>query len=80
MPAFTYCLVSDANVFSIFGDLFVSTFKETGKTLYVKVVPPGETTKSRKMKEEIEDFMLQVPAFRRHCYSVHLPERSADRF
>ena len=60
VPAFVYCLIADENVYAIFGSKFVSKFNETGKTLHIKVVPAGETTKSRKMKEEIEDFMLQV--------------------
>jgi hypothetical protein len=60
VPAFVYCLIADENVYSIFGSKFVTKFEETGKTLLVKIVPSGEKTKSRKMKDEIEDFMLQV--------------------
>eukprot|EP00961_Rhodomonas_salina_P110178 1482929-Rhodomonas_salina.1 len=58
VPAFVYCLVADENVFALFGEKFVEKFNETGKTLHVKIVSSGETTKDRKVKEEIEDFML----------------------
>jgi 3-dehydroquinate synthetase len=60
VPAFIYCLVADENVFAIYGEKFIEQFNKTGKTLYVKVVPSGETTKDRRVKEEIEDFMLSV--------------------
>ena len=60
MPAFMYCLIADENVFAIYGEKFLEKFNQTGKTLYVKVVASGETTKDRRVKEEIEDFMLSV--------------------
>jgi hypothetical protein len=60
VPAFIYCLIADENVFAIYGEKFIEQFNKTGKTLYVKVVPSGETTKDRRVKEEIEDFMLSV--------------------
>lgn len=64
VPAFVYCLVADENVFALFGEKFVEKFNETGKTLHVKIVSSGETTKDRKVKEEIEDFMLSVRSLR----------------
>lgn len=68
VPAFMYCLIADENVYAIYGETFVSKFRATGKTLFVKVVPSGETTKHRQVKESIEDFMLEVrnPHFRLH--------------
>jgi 3-dehydroquinate synthetase len=67
VPAFMYCLVADENVYALYGEMFVSKFKATGKTLFVKVVPSGETTKHRQVKESIEDFMLENKFNRDSC-------------
>jgi len=60
-------LVADENVFALFGETFLSKFKATGKTLFHMVLPSGETTKDRKVKEQVEDFMLKNKMNRDTC-------------
>ncbi|KII85332.1 hypothetical protein PLICRDRAFT_44602 [Plicaturopsis crispa FD-325 SS-3] len=67
IPASTYVLVTDTNVARVYLDAFISEFE----TAFAKIagdsrprfldltIPPGETTKCREGKADIEDFMLQ---------------------
>ena len=66
LPSSTYVLFTDANV----GNLHLSTFEEEFEESIKKanaeikprflsyVLPPGETSKSRECKAEIEDYLL----------------------
>jgi pentafunctional AROM polypeptide len=67
VPAHIYCLVADENVFALFGEQFLAKFKATGKTLFHIVLPSGETTKDRRVKEQVEDFMLRNKMNRDTC-------------
>ena len=60
----TYVLVTDTNLHDIYVPSFQNAFKETARSLgveahlYTYQVPPGETSKSRKTKDTLEDWML----------------------
>lgn len=62
----TYVLVTDTNVGSLYLTAFESEFSNSIAHLAAQprprflnfVVPPGETSKSREGKAEIEDFLL----------------------
>ena len=60
-------LVSDENVFALYGEQFITKFKATGKTLFHMVLPSGETTKDRRIKEQVEDYMLKNKMNRDTC-------------
>ncbi|OBZ77508.1 Pentafunctional AROM polypeptide [Grifola frondosa] len=62
LPASTYVLITDTNV----GNLHLSAFQtefanakgSSSSRFLTYVIPPGETSKSREGKAEIEDFLL----------------------
>lgn len=64
VPSSTYLLVTDTNLFAYYVPIFVKSFNDAvAKTgaqsrLLVYQIPPGETSKSRATKNEIEDWML----------------------
>lgn len=62
LPASTYVIVTDTNVASLHLASFQSAFddrKLEGRSRFLSyVVPPGETSKSREGKAEVEDFLL----------------------
>ncbi|WVQ70151.1 pentafunctional AROM polypeptide [Kwoniella botswanensis] len=60
LPSSAYVLITDTNLSSIYLDDLKHAFNETGSKarFLVYEVAPGETAKSRKVKEEIEDWML----------------------
>jgi pentafunctional AROM polypeptide len=53
-------IISDSNVWSLHGDAFSRAIQKhcTDIKLFVKVIPPGEVSKSRETKAEVEDEML----------------------
>jgi pentafunctional AROM polypeptide len=53
-----YLLITDENLFKIYGDTIVNSFKKNNIELLCYAVPPGERSKSREEKSNIEDFML----------------------
>lgn len=61
----TYVLVQDRNVAAIYGDALSQAWNDALKgveqrpRLLTYTLPPGETSKSRQVKEEIEDWMLE---------------------
>lgn len=61
LPSSTYVLVTDTTVASYhlkkFQDAFALSVSQ-GSRFFYHVVPPGETSKSRQGKAEIEDFLL----------------------
>jgi len=62
LPASTYVLVTDTNVAGLHLAAFQSAFDEhmlERRARFLSyVIPPGETSKSREGKAEIEDFLL----------------------
>lgn len=66
IPSSTYVLFTDTNVgnlhlpaFEAEFDACISSLKTETKPRFISyVVPPGETSKSRECKAEIEDFLL----------------------
>lgn len=64
LPSSTYVLITDTNVAKFHLPEFVCEFQQAldkagGKSRFLShVIPPGETTKSREGKAEIEDFLL----------------------
>ncbi|EPS94332.1 hypothetical protein FOMPIDRAFT_67286 [Fomitopsis schrenkii] len=62
LPASTYVLVTDTNVANLHLASFQSVFdgsKLEGRSRFLSyVIPPGETSKSREGKAEVEDFLL----------------------
>ena len=67
VPAHIYMLIADENVFALYGEQFLAKFQATGKTLFHMVLPSGETTKNRRVKEQVEDFMLKNKMNRDTC-------------
>ena len=65
LPASAYVLVTDSHVAKFHLDKFKTQFTQqiqsSGKAarFITHVIPPGETSKSREGKAEIEDFMLK---------------------
>lgn len=63
-----FVIITDSNVFPLYGSTLVTTFEKVLKVKpFVKIIPPGEESKSRAMKEEIEDFMLARACNRDTC-------------
>ena len=64
VPSSTYLLITDTNLFDRYVPQFVSIFEDVAKSLGSDArlatysIPPGESSKSRKTKELIEDWML----------------------
>ena len=61
----TYVLITDTNLESLYIDAFRERFQnvhDNGARLLVYTIPPGESSKSRQTKAEIEDWMLA-----QHC-------------
>lgn len=66
LPSSTYVLITDTNVGNIYLSAFHDAFGECMSKVtsglkprfLTYVVPPGETSKSREGKAEIEDFLL----------------------
>lgn len=68
LPTSTYVLFTDSHIASLHLDAFVKEFQScvsrsngTGKQprLLVKVIPPGEMSKSRETKAMLEDWLLE---------------------
>ncbi|KAF9240000.1 EPSP synthase-domain-containing protein [Melanogaster broomeanus] len=68
LPSTTYVLITDTNIAPLFLQSFLDQFTHDINTLFpdhnskprfiTHIIPPGETTKSRDGKAEIEDFLL----------------------
>ena len=60
----TYVLITDTNLYSIYVPFFQKAFRDEATSmgkdarLLTYQIPPGETSKSREMKAEVEDWML----------------------
>lgn len=63
-PSTTYVLITDTNIGSIYIPGFQKTFEDATATLtpsprlLVNQIPPGESSKSRQTKADLEDWML----------------------
>lgn len=64
VPSSAYLLVTDSNLFPIYGSPFEKAFKDVAKKrkpeakLLTYQIAPGETSKSRATKDEVIDWML----------------------
>jgi len=64
VPSSTYVLVTDTNLHDIYVPSFQKAFNDVVSKLYAEsrlltyTIPPGETSKSRETKAEVEDWML----------------------
>eukprot|EP00123_Amoebidium_parasiticum_P017496 comp23872_c0_seq2/m.41864 comp23872_c0_seq2/g.41864 ORF comp23872_c0_seq2/g.41864 comp23872_c0_seq2/m.41864 type:complete len:823 (-) comp23872_c0_seq2:45-2513(-) len=67
VPAAKYAIVTDENLAPIYLPTLLAGFEKLGVTLLSKVLPPGEQTKCRKVKEEIEDWLLENHCNRDSC-------------
>ena len=61
-----FALVTDSNVKGLYGEKIYEKLKEAGYNTDLFVFEAGETSKTRKTKEEIEDAMLEK-GYRRDC-------------
>ncbi|ORY95954.1 EPSP synthase-domain-containing protein [Syncephalastrum racemosum] len=74
IPASNYVLITDTNLAAIYLERYVSAFnrvcEQLGKKprLFTRVLPPGEMTKSRKTKDDIEDWLLSNAVTRDTCF------------
>lgn len=62
-----YFIVTDENVGKLYGKLFFDLFVENSYSVYLKEVPSGEGSKSRKVKENIEDWLGQNGCKKNSC-------------
>jgi hypothetical protein len=62
-----YVLLTDTNLHELHGERLVASFLAEGVELLVKVLTPGEVTKNRATKEEVEDWMLEHGCLRNTC-------------
>ena len=67
VPAARYVAVTDSNVYKLYGNILVEAFEKVNINLYVKIIEPGEAAKSRRIKEEIEDWMFSLSCNRDTC-------------
>lgn len=64
VPSSTYVLITDTNLYPIYVPAFEKAFnnvvskQSADSRLLTYQIPPGETSKSRKTKAEVEDWML----------------------
>ena len=64
IPSSTYVLITDTNIAPLYADRFLDTFKKnvarlsSAARILCYTVPPGEYSKSRTTKAEIEDWMF----------------------
>ncbi|KAI7903655.1 EPSP synthase-domain-containing protein [Cokeromyces recurvatus] len=77
--ASNYVLITDSNLAPIYLEKYVKTFKtviqeiytnkdEKEPRLFTRVLAPGEMTKSRKVKADIEDWLLSNAVTRDTCF------------
>lgn len=62
IPTSTYILITDTNLFNTYVPSFQASFEDAARgkptRLLTYAIPPGEASKSRETKAEIEDWML----------------------
>eukprot|EP00124_Ichthyophonus_hoferi_P004631 Ihof_evm1s535 gene=Ihof_evmTU1s535 len=67
VPANKYAIITDENVASFHLASLLAGFQDEGVTVFSKVLPPGEQTKSRDVKNSIEDWLLSHHFNRDSC-------------
>ena len=67
VPASRYIVISDTNVDKIHGSKLKEAFQAQCMDFSIKILEPGEQTKCRRVKEEIEDWMLSLACNRDTC-------------
>ncbi|KAI9260772.1 hypothetical protein BDA99DRAFT_483343 [Phascolomyces articulosus] len=80
IPASNYILITDTNLAPLYLSNYTECFKRVSRELsekngnakeprlFTRVLPPGELTKSRKTKDEIEDWLLSNSVTRDTCF------------
>ncbi|KAG0164863.1 3-dehydroquinate dehydratase (3-dehydroquinase) [Apophysomyces sp. BC1034] len=78
IPASNYVIITDTNLAPIYLSTYVECFKavshelakEKGEEprLFTRIIPPGEDSKSRKTKADIEDWLLSNAVTRDTCF------------
>jgi len=68
IKASRYVIISDTNVFPLYGQKLIDAFTAAGVTAIAFQVPAGEFSKSRENKAAIEDFVLQHKCQRDTCF------------
>ncbi|KAI8642774.1 EPSP synthase-domain-containing protein [Parasitella parasitica] len=79
LPASNYVIITDTNLAPIYLEKYVNAFKSVSKEifstknekeprLFTRILPPGEMTKSRKIKADIEDWLLSNAVTRDTCF------------
>ncbi|KAI8993294.1 EPSP synthase-domain-containing protein [Pilobolus umbonatus] len=79
IPASNYVLITDSNLAPLYLDKYTKVFNAVNKELaqekgtkeprfFTRVLPPGEMTKSRKIKADIEDWLLSNAVTRDTCF------------
>ena len=66
-PAAAYALISDTNVFPLYGQRLVDACQQAGITLHHYQIAPGEASKTRQTKAELEDWLLSLRCGRDTC-------------
>jgi len=61
LVASTYVIITDTRIAALYLEKFNAEFQNklpSGRRFLTHIVPPGETSKSRECKAQIEDFLL----------------------
>jgi pentafunctional AROM polypeptide len=62
-----FAVVTDENLAPLYLDKLKAAFKKEGIDLLAQIIPPGEQTKCRAMKEKIENTLLEAKCGRDTC-------------
>ncbi|KAI7861702.1 EPSP synthase-domain-containing protein [Spinellus fusiger] len=74
IPASNYVLITDTNLAPLYLDRYTKAFqeqldqRESPPRVFSRTLPPGEMTKSRKVKADIEDWLLAHHVTRDTCF------------
>ena len=63
----TYILITDTNVASLYATPFLAAMQKANLSIKMKVITPGEDSKCRSTKFDIEDWMLNLSCQRDTC-------------
>lgn len=67
VSASSFVCITDHNINKLYGERIRNSFKTKGIELLVYEIEPGESSKSRKTKEKIEDWMIEQKCNRDTC-------------
>jgi pentafunctional AROM polypeptide len=76
IPASNYVLITDSNLAPLYLDNYVKALESVCKEaqpdkparVFTRILPPGELSKSRKTKDDIEDWLLSNAVTRDTCF------------